>query len=211
MNINGNASSEHQGSSEKRFSKSMDDTLNVWDSAIRSGDANMVSKLIKGDDAINTNESVIFHSPLGLAAQMGNAEIVQLILAVLNERYFNDETALHCAVRGGNFDACKAILDAGAKVNHGDGNRVRPIHLAASSGRRDLIELLINYGSYVNAKDGSRSTPLHHAILNEHIDVARWLVSVGANVNHQDENGNTPLIQIVYMESDLNGPISLSW
>ena len=73
-------------------------------------------------------------------------------------------TSIHDAAKGGNIEAFKQHLAAGADVNvKGStllGQDVAPLHEAAGWGHKEVVELLIAKGADVNAKDAEGKTPL---------------------------------------------------
>ena len=61
--------------------------------------------------------------------------------------------AIHKAVRTGDIDIVKIILDAGSNTNICSNDGDTPIGLAAQKGSQEIVELLIEYGSPTKAAD----------------------------------------------------------
>ncbi|MDB4805100.1 ankyrin repeat domain-containing protein [bacterium] len=83
------------------------------------------------------------------------------------------------AVIGGNIEAVKQHLDAGADVNAKGKYGRTPLHYAASRGLKKIIELLIARGADVNTKievgDYKGQTPLDGAIQWDRTETADLL------------------------------------
>jgi uncharacterized protein len=88
-------------------------------------------------------------SPLSLAASIGRAEMVQALLdggarIVVDGQW---QPTLHRAVRNGNVDVVRLLLDAGANVNEQADFGEAPIHVAAEEGHTELLVLLLARGA----------------------------------------------------------------
>ena len=60
---------------------------------------------------------------------------------------------IHKAVRTGNLDVVKIILEAGSNTNILSNDGDTPIGIAAQKGNKEIVELLIEYGSPTKAAD----------------------------------------------------------
>jgi ankyrin repeat protein len=79
---------------------------------------------------------------------------------------------LHKAVREGDADKVKKLLDAGADVNVRESSKDRlqytPLHWAANNGDLEIAEILISRGADLDAEDPTYSTPLYLAAEQGH-------------------------------------------
>ncbi len=83
-----------------------------------------------------------------------------LMQYVANARGVADTPSLLlAAIRDGNIDAVRALLEKGANPNVGNG-RESPLHLAARRGPLALVETLITWGALDWQTDGAGRTPL---------------------------------------------------
>ena len=74
-------------------------------------------------------------------------------------------TALFAA-REGHVDAVRALVDAGADVNHvSAGNHTSPVLIAVINGHFDTAQSLIDHGADVTLASAGGVTPLY-AVLN---------------------------------------------
>ncbi|MEM3964298.1 MAG: ankyrin repeat domain-containing protein [Thermofilaceae archaeon] len=99
---------------------------------------------------------------------------------------------LHEAVREGDLQRVKKLLEQGANVNARSRVGWTPLHWAAEKGYLEVARLLVEKGANVNARDNDGRTPLHYAALYGYLDVVRFLLEAGANPTFRDSWGRTP-------------------
>ena len=93
-------------------------------------------------------------------------------------------TPLLYATRTGDLEMVRLLVDAGADIERGDANGIRP-----------LLDSILNASV---ASSGRAS---------EHVEIARFLVGLGAQVNAADWYGETPLWAAVDLRNlDVTGP-----
>ena len=162
-------------------------------------------------------------TPLHWAAIEGHKEIAELLIAegadvnaktndgktpldeAINPFYNKTEIAnllhkhggkhgtIHSAAGGGDIEAVKEFLAAGADVNVKDKRGFTPLHWASISGHKEAVELLIDNGADVNAMRGGGGTPLSYAASWGHEEIVELLIANGADVNVKDAFSETPL------------------
>jgi uncharacterized protein len=104
------------------------------------------------------------NSPLGLAASLGNTEIV------------------------------KALVSAGCKVEWGGALEPSPLCIAASEGKLEVVKFLIDNQAKLNIKDESIGfTPLMSAAASGYLEIVKLLVEAGAKINIESEGGDFAL------------------
>jgi ankyrin repeat protein len=99
---------------------------------------------------------------------------------------------LVAAIRNGDTQAVRTMLDNGADVNARDAEGNTPLILASFYASPQCVELLINKGAEVNAANKAGATALIRAATD--YDKTRSLVAGGAKVRARSALGNTPLI-----------------
>ncbi len=107
---------------------------------------------------------------------------------------WNGDTPLHIAVEDDNLEMVKLLLGAGARLDLANEDGLTPLHAAVSCDEIEIIETLLKAGANVAAADDTGRTPLHVAVrefMNK--KALRLLVENGADVNATDREGKTPL------------------
>jgi ankyrin repeat protein len=89
-------------------------------------------------------------------------------------------TAMHIASENGHAEILAALIEAGAKVDVLDAQRMRPLHLAANA---EIARLLIANGANVNL---GLPSPLYMATMKGKADVVRELLRNDANATDGD-------------------------
>ena len=97
------------------------------------------------------------------------------------------ESSIHDAANGGNIEAVKQHIAAGADVNAKGEEGLTPLQYATFHGHKEVAELLIAKGADVNAKDEGGETPLLYAATFGHKEIAELLIAEGADVNAKDD------------------------
>ena len=104
-------------------------------------------------------------------------------------------TPLMGAVRFGNLDVAKTLVDLGASVNQTDGSGITPIGRAVLGNQVEMARFLIARGAEVNHTDKLGMTPLLYAASIDFGDSAiiDLLLKVGANREARTKEGLTAL------------------
>ncbi|MCG8340757.1 MAG: ankyrin repeat domain-containing protein, partial [Cytophagales bacterium] len=117
----------------------------------------------------------------------------------INERDKVDgSTKLINAIKAGQVDEVKKLLEEGADVNLKDREGKAPLHWALEKGNRAIIDALLGEASIdVNNPDGDGKTPLHYAAeQGDQVSIEK-LLSKGASVDRRDKNDRTALHEAV--------------
>jgi ankyrin repeat protein len=129
-------------------------------------------------------------------------ELVKLRGISLNQFDKNGNTALMTAIRCGNEQVTRMLVESGVDVNF----TVKSTNGAASALQAavdtpdfkeenlKILQYLIQKGADVQGRNSAGRFPLLFAIDLGHIDAAKVLIEHGANVNDTDQNGNFPLL-----------------
>ena len=134
--------------------------------------------------------------PLHWATQMGNTDIVALLLeAKANvESNYRDQTPLLAAIKSGQAGAASALLQAKAEVDSDRASTWSPLLEAAWRGYTPCVAVLLEHMANVNfAAFSSGSTALHWAVQNGHVSTVAVLFQAKAGVATEDRYSQTPL------------------
>ena len=156
-------------------------------------------------------------TPMGLAAEVGNAEIIKLLLeAGANADSPNPEgqTALMAVARTGNVEAAELLVKHGAKVDAREKWGGQTALMWASARRHpEMMQFLISKGADVNARsidrdyqrhvtaegrpknlDSGGFTPLLYAARENCRACVEVLLRNKADINLPDPDGVSPLL-----------------
>ena len=145
-------------------------------------------------------------TPVMIAAQYGEPEIVRLLIARganVHARSASLQSPLSFAASSGAKDAALAeivrlLVAAGAAIDtlHSDApeSELTPLHLAAYGLKPAVCKALLAAGAAVDARSSTGATPLHKACEDEYgTNTAEVLVAAGADVFIRDNEDRTPL------------------
>ena len=171
------------------------------------------SELVRGafsyfEDALKSGNMMIRfgdgQTPLSIAATQGHTGIVAYVVrenpnvsleSILSVRDKNNNTPLHEAVRSGNSDVVRLLLEHGANVNAVGENGKTPVLLSISGNEQYRIyEMLVRHGADVRRGDFDGNTVFHVASAsNCPKSVLEFFLSSGAPVDVKNNQGVTPL------------------
>ncbi|QRY18878.1 ORF-8 [Teiidae poxvirus 1] len=162
-----------------------------------------IVKSILEQKTINPNFILNGYSPLGLATELKDTEMIKILTqygAYPEESRFSP---LHLAVASENEDNVKYFLDRGAFINDVYfRNGLTPLFLAVSLKKINIAELLLTKGADPNVCNADKVSPLHLAVRSKQKDIINLLINNGAAINQEDGYGCTPLI-IASSEGDV--------
>ncbi|KAF5841146.1 ankyrin repeat-containing domain protein, partial [Dunaliella salina] len=144
----------------------------------------------------SVKEDVMGLSPLHVAAEAGQLEIVEFLLRANVEAKCENKflvTPLHLAALEGHIEICAALIDAQAPLAAQDVAGDQPIHWATTKGRDQVIKLLLKAGSPLDTPNYDGWTPLHRAAYAGEPAAARVLIDAGANLSARTRRGDIPL------------------
>lgn len=203
-----------------------DQPLDQLFTAAQLGDSAQIRTLVGAGTNVNSKNANDF-TPLMISVNWNRLEATRTLLSLgANPNYPDSEgSALSIAV-GRDTEIVKALINAGANVNHiGSYLKYSPLGLAAGNrdetfrelkksggyqgafpNRIETVQLLIKAGANVNHIDGFRSSPLRTAIRVNNLDIAKLLLENGADVHqyrddtnsHGRQRGNTILMEAIY-------------
>lgn len=151
------------------------------------GDLARVRELLQQYPALATVNASWAETPIQAAAQTGQREIVNLLLAA------GAPLDICTAAMLGDKARVAEMLQRDASLAHATGAHGLPaMYYPAINGRVDIAELLLDRGAPVNGGDGV-SPPLHGAVYFNQPRMVEWLLAHGADVNARDYQHRTAL------------------
>ncbi|KAL9598746.1 MAG: hypothetical protein Q9219_004304 [cf. Caloplaca sp. 3 TL-2023] len=178
----------------------------------RYGVVNMVkllldrNVLLSSDGLSSRDRSTFLSNALLEAANFGRAEIVSLLLdqgAPITACDNEQDTPLHKAVRSGNLDTVKVLLEqatvhgnlelAEGLMERENNAQITALHLAAIEGHTAIADLLLARGAYKDVQTRRGSTPLFLALRNRHPKTANLLLDHNVDVSLSDAKGFAPI------------------
>ena len=169
--------------------------------AIQTGNIEEVRKMIDADFNIKQKyrwfggDICSFSTPLHIAAQFNNLEIMQFLLdqgADVNS-IVQGITPLGFAASNNKKEAVEFLLKKGAKVDLGSQSPLWLLAARYSNANIEVAQILINAGANVNFKIDIGRTPLHLAVEGSNIELVDLLIKHGADINARENDGTTPL------------------
>eukprot|EP00752_Nemacystus_decipiens_P011995 g10634.t1 len=165
--------------------------------AVGSGYGDIMGDLLENGASVAAKDRCSGSTPLHVAAQGGQPEMVQLLLLKGADKDAMDNagrTPIFVAAVHDHEATAVALMTAGADVNLG--YRSYPmsvLHVASMRGNVSFMRAAIEHGANVDATDDTQSTPLHHAVILNRDEMIDVLVEAGANTEVRDDIGRTPL------------------
>ena len=215
----GNDFSLRSQSSASSFSYMLSEGEQLLFTAIEKEDIAEVQGLLAQSN-VNVNCVQKGYSPLIWAAELGNLELVRILLDHQAEiDYFCpvgsfNQTALIAATIDGFYDVAEELLKRGARPDVSAQNSDKAILIAALNGHFNIVRLLATYGADVNAlnihsvvdyDNGSvLESPLYYVAAAGDCETAEILLKCNANLNSQNIDGQTPThIAVLNNKSDV--------
>ncbi len=148
--------------------------------------------LVAANARVN-EENKVGDRPLDLARASYSDERVADLLRKSGAKSHRDSLALLKAVREGDTERTRELVQGDAEVNFRNAYGVTALHLAVARGDAGLVRLVLGNGADVNAANVFGRTPLHEAVFKGYGEVVELLVGAGAELNCRDTFGDTPL------------------
>ncbi len=149
---------------------------NVWSFASTEHQLPTVQFLT--DHKLNPNLLVYKDlSPLFIAVLQQQPKIVALLLKAGAQADFLTDSGgpLHSALRVGDLESAKLLIESGAPINRQDPEGETPLMIAASIGMDNVVSLLLKHGAKKNLKDKSGRTARTRALSGGKINTASLL------------------------------------
>lgn len=112
----------------------------------------------------------------------------------VKDENYGGNSPLHVAVEYGNLEIVQFLLGAGAKINSKNSEKQTPLMMLDDDAAPELVNLLVSHGAKINLVDKQGDTALMRAAEYGKPEVLQALISAGANVNAVNKKGRTALM-----------------
>ena len=102
------------------------------------------------------------------------------------------DTPLHRAVKDGNLQKCKLIIDHVENKNPANMFGKTPLHNAAECGNLEICKLIVEKVEDKNPATKYGWTPLHSAAVGGQLKICRFIIDNVSNKHPLDSAGRTP-------------------
>ena len=150
--------------------------------------------LIRGAKVNDKEDSYSKITPLFVAVETGNIEIIQLLLdhgAKVNARDAEKQTPIMRLEEDATPELVELLVRYGAKIDVADKSGNTPLILAAAQAKVEVVKALIDSGAAVRAKNKAGRTALMNAAENDDLEAVRLLLESGSEVNARDDEGES--------------------
>ncbi|XP_041364259.1 ankyrin repeat domain-containing protein 50-like [Gigantopelta aegis] len=106
---------------------------------------------------------------------------------------YRGQTALQLAVREGNLEICRLLIERGADVNMRDAEMNSLLNSACWRGHADIAKLLIENQADIDDRNDNGATALHVCAFKGHSDMCRMLLNADCDLDLLNRRGQTAL------------------
>ncbi|XP_031548930.1 transient receptor potential cation channel subfamily A member 1-like [Actinia tenebrosa] len=151
--------------------------------AAMKNDVKSMALFLKHNKAVASVTSDSLDTPLHVAAQYGNHEVIRVLIEkqagkLINAQNNRSRTALHLACRGGHYRAAMLLLQNSAGVEKDQSGRT-PLHEAAKNGAKKVVEMIVEKHIHcLNYVDEDKNTALHLAVIHCRAPIISFLLSL---------------------------------
>ncbi|ALA62535.1 ankyrin repeat family protein [Turkeypox virus] len=168
--------------------------------AVKSGNVEIVKLLIDNGADIDSIHDCRSLTPLQYAIINNDYEITKVLLDA-NADTDNIYTAtypLMDAIRIGDLDMVKLLLDHGVRTDILESGISYPIGLAISRGNIDIVKLLLDHDigcddNIMHRCYDNLLPPIHKAVYSNNLEIVELLLRYKIDINSRDYNNNTPM------------------
>ncbi|KAL2912286.1 Transient receptor putative cation channel subfamily A member 1 [Polyrhizophydium stewartii] len=178
--------------------------LNSLQRAVFNGNKKALVELLQQRKrSVDKRDSVHRVTALQLAAELGKTDMARFLLGMqgntsgkrADPNLADDEgrSPLILAAAHGHGSTIKALLGAGALIDHRDNLGCTALHYAVAANSLEALDMLLSHGANMDFVDRSGDSLLHHAIRFGHREIAQRLIKRGHSPTIQNTTQMTPM------------------
>ena len=181
-----------------RPSRVKDESGNAMIHTAVSREYTRIARLLVNARADLADQNSLGQTPLLLAAENGNQDLVRLLLsggAGLDATNSSGHTALEVALSAGRLDTLLLLLSQpNVDINGITRRGSSLLHLAVETGDEEKVKFLLSQQAHIDILNQNGETPLHWACSLGHVNCVRYLLQNGADIMLAERSGGlTPL------------------
>jgi hypothetical protein len=165
---------------------------------IEKHDLSSISEILKIAPSLINSKDQSGSSPLMLACEDDNLEMVNLLLSsdadteIANK---DQETPLIWSVMGKNKKITAALLEHGASISAQNNHNENALFIACYMDQTAMVQLLLAHGAadFIDQPNHKGKTALMCAAKNGHLTITKLLLAAGAKTSLKDYKGQTAL------------------
>lgn len=142
--------------------------------------------------SINNSQSLNY-TRLHLKASVGDEDLSQEDVALVNIGDGKGNCALIWAAFHGRLDMLQKLVDLGAEINNQNHAGDTPLHVAVQRGDEPFVARLLEHGADPNIPNLDGVTAAHLAAGDGRVNLLHLLAGYGTIFEQQDNEGDTPL------------------
>ncbi|HMV45335.1 MAG TPA: ankyrin repeat domain-containing protein, partial [Leptospiraceae bacterium] len=176
-----------------------DKGMSFLELAVRYEKISEVKDLLSKGAEINTY-NLELETPLIIACDRGNLELVQMLLANKAEVNFSTKTgntALMSAAFFGKPEIVKILLENGARASAKNEAGDNALFIAARYGHKAIVQMLLEKRVHVNVLNKHFGSSLMASVKGDEFEIAEMILKKRANPHFKFSDGNNALMMAI--------------
>jgi ankyrin repeat protein len=174
--------------------------------ATENGFLNMIEYMVSNNSEVGNQLTIDdYNVALGIASDYGRLGIVEYLISIGADKYYDDHSAFYSAIGSGRLDIVKCFAtgknESGVPIDiHIDDDHA--IQSASDCGHLEIVKYLVSLGADIHAND---DYAYRVAIENDYPEIAEYLLSLDptlAMIEHTPQDFTRPFLE--FPDSDFS-------